>query len=87
MRSSLNVSTRAEDEHIHKGRGLCTSPELQMSNPSNQLSMEKDNKATLFDYLAPSGFTNLKMGAPGLSQLKRCTEVLSEATAHRMVRT
>ena len=45
-----------------------------------------ENKATLFDYQAPPHVTNLKIGAPGVSLLKKCTDVLKRAAIHRMVR-
>ena len=40
--------------------------------------------ATLFDYMAP-GMTNLKMGAPGETMLKKCAEAMKKAAVHRMV--
>ena len=42
------------------------------------------NLQTLYDYMAP-GMTNLKMGAPGESMLKKCAEAVKKAAVHRMV--
>ena len=51
---------------------------------SFNLKTKEVKKSTLFDYMAP-GMTNLKMGAPGESMLKKCAEAVRKAAVHRMV--
>ena len=42
------------------------------------------NLKTLYDYMAP-GMTNLMIGTPGDSILRKCAEAVKKAAAHRMV--
>ena len=44
----------------------------------------KKKAFTLFDHV-PDDVTNLQVGAPGDTQLKKAAEILKEAAVHRMV--
>ena len=52
---------------------------------SFNLKTKEVKRSTIFDYMAP-GMTNLKIGAPGDSVLKKCAEAVKNAAVHRMVR-
>ena len=47
--------------------------------------VKKQNSYTQFDHI-PTDVVNLKMGAPGESNLKKSKEIMKKATVHRMVR-
>ena len=51
---------------------------------SFNLKTKEVKRSTIFDYMAP-GMTNLKIGAPGDSVLKKCAEAVKKAAVHRMV--
>ena len=65
----------------------CTWPgelgESRMASKFN-LHTKAPKVATLFDYMAPE-MTNLKMGAPGETMLKKCAEAMKKAAVYRMV--